>query len=173
MRLPLLRMMKGRGQREDRLPVLDPGYPAGGEGPAIADPFHQVNKRDSGVAWPDEIGMQRVHGPVRRDGAAGRDQRLPGHLAAEHPLPALVLRAAAAEDVDLDLLQVEEGHHTVQCLAHDPAPPVSAGSAHSASTAAPYRSSLAGPTPGTTASSVMLAGRRSAMTASVASEKMT
>ncbi len=40
------------------------------------------------------------------DGALRRHQRLADHLPAEDPLPA-GLRAAAAEDVDLDRLQVE------------------------------------------------------------------
>src|SRR5262245_49053841 len=58
--------------------------------------------------------MQRVHGPVRRNGAAGRHQRLAGHLAAEDPLPPFILRAAAAEDVKLDLLKIEQLHDGVQ-----------------------------------------------------------
>ena len=63
--------------------------------------------------------MQRVHLPARVFDRAGRgDQRLTGDLAAEHALAALVGRAAA-EDVDLDRLEVEqldeivEGGHPV------------------------------------------------------------
>jgi hypothetical protein len=41
------------------------------------------------------------------DGAHGRHQRLPHHLAAKHPLPA-DLRAAAAEHVHLQRLEVEQ-----------------------------------------------------------------
>ncbi len=41
------------------------------------------------------------------DGPAGRDQRLPGHLAAEHPGRA-VRRAHPAEQVELELLEVEQ-----------------------------------------------------------------
>ena len=48
------------------------------------------------------------------DRAAGRHQRLAGDLPAEHPLPVL-LRADAAEDVDLDPLQVEQGHEFIEC----------------------------------------------------------
>ena len=59
-----------------------------------------------------------MHGPVLRHRAAGRDQRLPGDLAAEHTLPAFALRTAPAEDVDLDLLQVEQVEHLVERLAH-------------------------------------------------------
>ncbi|TMC06293.1 MAG: DUF2029 domain-containing protein [Chloroflexi bacterium] len=48
-----------------------------------------------------------MHGPLGRHGAAGRHQRLAGHLPAEHALRAL-LRTAAPEDVHLDPLQVED-----------------------------------------------------------------
>ena len=41
------------------------------------------------------------------DGAAGRDQRLADHLAAEHPLPGH-LRRAPAEQVHLELFEVED-----------------------------------------------------------------
>ncbi len=61
--------------------------------------------------------MQGVHRPVRRHGPPGGDQRLPGHLPAEHPLP-LLIRAAAAEDVQLDLLQVEQFDQPVQRFTH-------------------------------------------------------
>ena len=50
--------------------------------------------------------MERVRVPVRH-GAPRRDQRLAEHLPAEHALPA-VLRARAAEQVHLDLLEVQE-----------------------------------------------------------------
>ena len=149
--------MERRRQREDSLAVLDSRDASRRERPAVPDAVHQVNQRHRRIAWADEVGVQRVHRAVFRHGPARGNERLTGHLAAEYPLPALVLRAAAAEDVDLDLLQVEEGHHAVQCLAHDPAPPVLAASVHNASTAAPYRSSLTAPTPGTLASSAMLA----------------
>ena len=49
--------------------------------------------------------MRRPRGDVL-DGAAGRDQRLADHLAAEHPLPAR-LRRAAAEQVHLERLEIE------------------------------------------------------------------
>jgi hypothetical protein len=41
------------------------------------------------------------------DGAAGRDQRLADHLAAEHALPAR-LRAAPAKQVYLERLEIEK-----------------------------------------------------------------
>ena len=92
--------------------VLHGDDPPGGEGPPVAHPVDVVDDRDVGVAGADEVGVQRVHGPVRLDRAAGGDQRLPGHLAAEHPLPGR-LRADSAEDVLLDLLEVEQPDQTV------------------------------------------------------------
>src|ERR1700686_5287904 len=49
--------------------------------------------------------MRRPRGGVL-DGAAGGAQRLADHLAAEHPLPAR-LRRAAAEQVHLQRLEIE------------------------------------------------------------------
>ena len=60
--------------------------------------------------------MQRVD-VAAVHGAARGDQRLPGHLAAEDPL-AVLLRAPAAEDVHLELLQVEERDQPVECGGH-------------------------------------------------------
>jgi len=96
-----------RGQREDGLAVLDGRDPAGGEGAAVPDAVHGVDDGHGGITGPDEVRVQRVHRPLGRDGPARGDQRLPGHLAAEHTLGGLV-GTAAAEDVHLDLLQVEQ-----------------------------------------------------------------
>ena len=62
--------------------------------------------------------MQRVHRPVVGHGPARRDQRLPGDLPAVDPLHGLVGRPAA-EDVDLDLLQVEQVQQLVKRVAHE------------------------------------------------------
>ncbi len=51
------------------------------------------------------------------DGAAGRDQRLADHLAAEHPLPRH-LRRAPAEQVHLELLEVEDFEKVLDCGGH-------------------------------------------------------
>src|SRR5688500_18071065 len=51
------------------------------------------------------------------DGAAGRDHRLPNHLAAEHPLPAR-LRAVAPEQVHLELFEIENGNQVNQAHGH-------------------------------------------------------
>ena len=64
--------------------------------------------------------MRRPAGDV--DGAAGRDQRLPDHLSAKHALPA-GLRRAAAEQVQLELFEVEDGEEVIGGRAEDIAPP--------------------------------------------------
>src|SRR6185437_8704063 len=79
---------------------------------------YEVDKRHGRVAWPDEVGVQRVDRPVVGHRAAGRHQRLACHLTAEHALPALTLRAAAAEDVELDLLKIKQLNHGIKSLGH-------------------------------------------------------
>src|SRR3954449_6007785 len=59
-----------------------------------------------------------MYEPVRGDRAAGGHQRLPRHLAAEHPL-ALLVGTAAPEDVHLDGFEVEDLDELVQCGGHD------------------------------------------------------
>src|SRR5580704_3358187 len=61
--------------------------------------------------------MRRPRGDVR-DGAAGGDQRLADHLAAEHPLPAR-LRRAAAEQVHLQRLEIENVEDFLDGGGHD------------------------------------------------------
>ena len=103
-------------QVEDRPAVLDGDDAAGGEAAAVADPVDLVEDRHRRVAGAQEVGVQRVDQAARLVDRAGRgDQRLPGHLAAEHPLAVLVGRAAA-EDVDLDGLEVEQRHEIVERL---------------------------------------------------------
>ena len=95
-------------QVEDRPAVLDGDDPAGGEAAPVADPVDLVQDRHRRVAGAQEVGVQRVDEAVRLVDRAGRgDERLAGDLAAEHPLAVLVGRAAA-EDVDLDRLEVEQ-----------------------------------------------------------------
>ena len=62
--------------------------------------------------------MQRVH-PSVLDGAPGRHERLPGHLAAEDAL-ALLVGLDAPEDVDLNGLEVEQVDEELQGRAHAP-----------------------------------------------------
>ncbi|MGY4300513.1 hypothetical protein ACVWXN_008608 [Bradyrhizobium sp. i1.4.4] len=61
--------------------------------------------------------MQRMRQPAL-DRAAGRNHRLPDHLAAEHPLPAR-LRAVAAEQIHLELFEVENRDQVDQAFGHD------------------------------------------------------
>src|SRR5256885_1208573 len=65
------------------------------------------------VAGADEVRVQGVDGAVVRHGADGGDERLPRHLAAEDAGGAL-RRADAAEEVDLQLLQVEQPDQPVE-----------------------------------------------------------
>ena len=60
--------------------------------------------------------MQRVHVALV-DGAAGRDERLAGDLPAEHPLAVLV-GAQPAEEVHLELLELQQIDQVVQRRAH-------------------------------------------------------
>ena len=101
-------------QVEDGLAVLDGDDPPGGEAPAVADAVDLVEDRHRRVARAQEVGVQRVHQAARVvDRACRGDQRLAGHLPAEHPLAALVGRDAP-EDVDLDGLEVEQGDQVVE-----------------------------------------------------------
>ena len=104
------------GQVEDGLAVLDGHHPAGGEGAAVADPVDLVEDGHVGVPGAQEVGVQRVHA-APLDGAPRRHERLGRHLAPEHPLAVLV-GAHAAEDVDLDGLDVEQLDEEVQRVAH-------------------------------------------------------
>ena len=93
---------------EDRLAVLDRLHPPRGEALAVAHALDVVDDRNLGIAGEQEIGVQRMRRPLLDvDGAAGRDQRLADHLAAEHPLPGH-LRRAPAEHVHLELFEVED-----------------------------------------------------------------
>ena len=94
------------------LAVLDGDDAPGGEALAVADAVDLVDDRHLGIAGQQEIGVQRMRQHAL-DGAGGRDQRLADHLAAEHALPA-DLRAAAAKQVHLELLEVEDGEQVVR-----------------------------------------------------------
>jgi hypothetical protein len=105
--------LERRGQRENRLAALDRDHPARGERTAVPDPVDLVHNRNTRVAAADEVRVQRVHMPFRRDSPAGRDQRLAGDLPAEHPDRA-VGGAHPAEDVVLDAFEVEQCDQLVQ-----------------------------------------------------------
>ena len=82
-------------------------HPARREAPPVADAVDLVDDRDLRVAGQHEIAVQRMR-LAALHGAAGGDQRLADHLAAEHPLPAH-LRALAAKQIDLERLEIEDG----------------------------------------------------------------
>jgi hypothetical protein len=110
--------LEGGGEREDRLPVLDRDDPAGGERAAVADAVDLVEDRHRRVARPEEIRVQRVD-DAARGGAARGDERLPRDLPADHAL-AVLLRAPSAEDVHLELLEIEELDQSVVGRRHAP-----------------------------------------------------
>ena len=114
---PQLSVMERRGQGEDDLAVLDRGDPPRGERPAVTHPVHDVDERHRRVTGADEVGVQRVHRPVGRHGPARGDQRLRRRPGRRRPA-ASRSRAAAAEDVQLDLLQVEQVQQLAQGVGH-------------------------------------------------------
>ncbi len=76
---------------EDRPTVLDRHDTAGREAAAVADAIDLVQDRQGRVARAQEVGVERMHqAGVLVDRAGRSDERLPGHLAAEHALAVLV-----------------------------------------------------------------------------------
>ncbi len=86
--------------------VLDRNDTARGETRAIAAAIDLVKDRHLGIARAQEIGVERM-ADAAFDRAAGGHQRLAQHLPAEHALHA-VLGRDAAEDIVLDLLEIEQ-----------------------------------------------------------------
>ncbi len=97
--------------------VLDRDHAARDEALAVADAVDLVDDGDAGVAGAQEIGVQRMRLAVGLDGARGGDQRLPDDLTAENPLPT-ILRAATAEEVVLERLQVEDAEQVLDGGCH-------------------------------------------------------
>ena len=110
--------LEGRGQVEDGLAVLDGDHAPGGERPTVADAVHHVEDGLRGVSGAQKVRVQGVHHSAI-DGAARGDQRLTRHLPAEHAL-AILLRTAAAEDVHLELLEVEDLDEPIDGVRHAP-----------------------------------------------------
>src|SRR2546423_1557646 len=104
-------------QVEDRAPVLDRYDPPGGEALSVADAVDVVDDRDVRIAGPEEVGMERVHGAVFTDCATGGDERLRRDLPAEHALAVLV-RAQAAEEIDLERFELEQRQQLVERVSH-------------------------------------------------------
>jgi hypothetical protein len=123
----LLEQMERHRHGKDGVAVLDRHHAPRGKAAAVADAVDLVDDRHLGIAAEQKIRVQRMRRARRDvlDGAAGGDQRLADHLAAEHALPA-VLRRAAAEQIELERLQVENfqqsfdgGRH---CLSREQRP---------------------------------------------------
>jgi hypothetical protein len=83
--------------------MLDGDDAPGGEAGAVAVAVDLVDDRHLGIAGTNEIAVQRVDRASLVDGSERGHQGLADHLATKHPLPA-DLRAAAAEQIDLDSL---------------------------------------------------------------------
>jgi hypothetical protein len=115
----LLADMERRGKVEDRSPVLDAHHSAGGKRPAIADAIDLVEHRHRRIARPEEVGMERVDGPVLIDGSGRGYERLARHLSAEDSL-AILLRGHAAENVDFDRFEIEKIDEVVDIVLHQP-----------------------------------------------------
>src|SRR5262249_43786839 len=101
---------------EDGLAMLDGDDAPRGEALSVADAVDLVDDRDLGVAAQHEIRVHRMRRPSLH-GAQGGDQRLANHLAAEHPLPAR-LRRAAAKQVHLELFQIKDGEKVLDGGGH-------------------------------------------------------
>jgi hypothetical protein len=106
-----------RLQVEDGLAVLDGDDSSRRERATVADPVDLVEDRDRRVPGAQEVGVQRVDAARGIDRPGGGDERLAGDLAAEHALAVLV-GLAPAEDVLLDLLEVEQVDELVERRSH-------------------------------------------------------
>ena len=103
-------------QVEDRPPMLDRDGAARGEALAVARAIDLVKDWSGGIARPQEVGVEGVR-RVALDRAAGGDQGLAEHLSPEDPLGAL-LRAAAAEEVHLQLFEIEDSEQRIERPGH-------------------------------------------------------
>ena len=74
-----------------------------------------------GVARTQEVRVERVHGNLGVDGAAGGDERLREHLPAEHADPSL-FEAHPAEQVHFEALEIEHVDQIVERGTHNRQP---------------------------------------------------
>ena len=96
--------------------VLARGDAPRGETLAVADAVDVVDDRHLGIAGQQEIGVHGMRRPAL-DGAHRGDQRLADHLSAKDALPA-DLRRAAAEQVHLERLEIEDGEQILDGGGH-------------------------------------------------------
>ncbi len=95
------------------MPVLDRGDATGGEAPPVTQALDLIDDRNRRVARPEKIGVQRVDDEAALHRSPGGDQRLSRDLAAEDAHPVL-LRRAAPEEVQLELLEIEDRDQLVE-----------------------------------------------------------
>ena len=101
---------------EDGAPVLNRRHATRREGSTVACAIHLVEDRRADFARPQEIGVERVGCSVL-DGPTGGHQRLGEDLAAEHARRRH-LRAASAEEIDFEILEVEELEEIIESFGH-------------------------------------------------------
>ena len=109
-------LLEGSLQVEDRAPVLDRDDAAGGEALAVARAVDLVEDGRLRIPRAQEVGVEGVR-RIPLDRAAGGDQGLAQHLPPEDALRAL-LRAAAAEEVHLQLFEIEDSEQRIQRPTH-------------------------------------------------------
>ena len=113
---PWLVLLERRFEVEDRAPALDRGDAARGEALAVARAVDLIEDGGLRIARAQEVGVEGVR-RVALDRASGGGQRLAEHLPAEDALRAF-LRAAAAEQVHLQLFEIEDPEQRVERLGH-------------------------------------------------------
>src|ERR1700680_1482842 len=109
--------MKGDHHGENRGTMLARRDAPRGETFAVADAVNIVDDRHLRVDGQQEISVQRMRWPAF-DRAAGCDQRLADHLAAEDALPA-DLRAAAAKEIFFQRFEVENVEEILDGGGHE------------------------------------------------------
>src|SRR6266702_1731143 len=98
--------LERRRHVEDLFAVLDRDDAAVGKVATIQAAVHLVHNRRVEIAAAQEVGVQRVHYPVR-DRCRSGGQGLSQHLTAEH-LRTADIAAFATKQVDLERLQLEQ-----------------------------------------------------------------
>ena len=91
--------LEAGGHIEDLLAMLDRDDPAGGKAAAIAGVVDLIDDRHFRIAWPDEIGVERMAKTVFGDRAIRRHERLGDNLATKHALAGAFIRAFTAKQV--------------------------------------------------------------------------
>ena len=112
----LLALLERDRHVEDRAPALPRDDVTRRERLAVADAVDGEDDRHARIAGTQEIAVQRMREQPRR-GARRCDQRLRRHLPAEETAGPRLL-VAAAEDVEIDVLEIEEIEEIVERIFH-------------------------------------------------------